>query len=332
MVAGASQNLPGAMDLAADVYLRAPHSLPPASDQQLTSRARHVASDVRLGLGEPELMKRVHNAAASLRDVCSLSCLLVAILDAALSLMEADFGNVQLLNPLTGSLVLVTQSGFRSEFLEYFAVVNDDHSACGRAAKAGVQTVIADVTADPGFAPRCDIAAASGFRSVVSTPLVDYSGRLLGMVSTHFRRPLRPPCADLQVMELFGYLAGQQLAGQLGSADASDLGDSFGQAVLSALLDPGEGDGRGVGILSGLADKREDHAQASPGRASADDDMCDLPADFVHRLFSAGLSLESARSIIGAGPAADRIAAATDELDCIIREIRARAFRHAGGG
>jgi len=107
------------------------------------------------------------------------------------------------------------------EFLDYFAVVEDGHSACGRAAQASAQAVIADVTADPGFAPRREIAAASGFRAVQSTPLVDHGGRLIGMVSTHFRRPHRPSSADLQVMELYGDYAGEALTEHFGDQAAA---------------------------------------------------------------------------------------------------------------
>jgi hypothetical protein len=46
----------------------------------------------------------------------------------------------------------------------------------------------------------------------------------------------------------------------------------------------------------------------------------------VNRLFSVGLSLDSARSIAGNGPAGDRIAAATDEVDRMIRDIRTALF------
>lgn len=42
----------------------------------------------------------------------------------------------------------------------------------------------------------------------------------------------------------------------------------------------------------------------------------------MNRLFSAGLSLESARSIIGDGPACGRVAAAVSELDQTILDIR----------
>jgi signal transduction histidine kinase len=58
--------------------------------------------------------------------------------------------------------------------------------------------------------------------------------------------------------------------------------------------------------------------------------MSRFAEDVVHRLFSIGLSLESARSIVGKGPADDRLAAATGELDRAIREIRTTVFSHAG--
>lgn len=54
--------------------------------------------------------------------------------------------------------------------------------------------------------------------------------------------------------------------------------------------------------------------------------MPEFAGDIVNRLFSVGLSLESARSIVGNGPAGDRIAAATGEVDRIIRDIRTMLF------
>lgn len=55
----------------------------------------------------------------------------------------------------------------------------------------------------------------------------------------------------------------------------------------------------------------------------------DFAQDIVRRLFSVGLSLESARSIIGGGAAGDRLAAATDEIDGIIRHIRSVTLSRA---
>jgi GAF domain-containing protein len=113
--------------------------------------------------------------------------------------------------PATGSLLLVTQAGFGPECLGYFAVVEDVHSMCGRAARQGAQTAVADVRADPGFTPHREIAAATGFRAVQSTPLADYAGHLIGMVSTHFQRPHRPSDRDLRIMELYADFADEAL-------------------------------------------------------------------------------------------------------------------------
>jgi hypothetical protein len=48
--------------------------------------------------------------------------------------------------------------------------------------------------------------------------------------------------------------------------------------------------------------------------------------EVVNRLFSVGLSLESARSIVDEGPADDRLAAATREVDSLIRDVRTILF------
>src|SRR4051794_28159124 len=50
--------------------------------------------------------------------------------------------------------------------------------------------------------------------------------------------------------------------------------------------------------------------------------MSEFASYVVNRLFSVGLSLDSAHSIVGDGPAGDRVAVATDEVDQLIRDIR----------
>ncbi|MBO0817965.1 MAG: GAF and ANTAR domain-containing protein, partial [Actinobacteria bacterium] len=156
------------------------------------------------------------------------------VLEGALSLAGADRGSLQLVTPAGGELLIVAQHGFGSEFLEHFAVVEDDHSACGRVAKRRAQTVIADVMTDPGFAPHRAIAAASGFRAVLSTPLIDRDGRLIGVVSAHYRRPYCPTERDRQVMQRYGELAGWVVAEHLAGSPAGRAGIWTG-AVAAAL-------------------------------------------------------------------------------------------------
>jgi hypothetical protein len=150
----------------------------------------------------------------------ALGALLDEVLEFALTLLRAERGNVQLADPATGALRIAAQRGFSAEFLAYFAAVTDDRSACGRAAQHHAQVVITDVTTDPGFAPHREIALASGFRAVQSTPLVNRAGHLVGMVSTHYPRPTTPSRRDLQIINRFGALAGESLSALLTGAQA----------------------------------------------------------------------------------------------------------------
>jgi len=109
--------------------------------------------------------------------------------------------------------------------------VADDRSACGRAAQQHAQVVITDVTTDPGFAPHREIALASGFRAVQSTPLVNRAGRLVGMLSTHYPRPTIPPRHDLQIVSRFGALVGESLSTLLNEAQADGFLPHSGTAT-----------------------------------------------------------------------------------------------------
>jgi GAF domain len=298
MAASGSRNLLRLLEQAEPVCRSPAGRLSSADGQALVRQAGHLASFVRFSLDEPEAMRHMQRVAENLHDSSRLDALLPKVLDGALSLTGADFGNVQLLDPATGALTIVTQSGFGSEFTDYFAVVDDDHSACGRAARHGAQTVIADVTTDRGFAPHREIAAAAGFRAVQSTPLADSAGRLVGMVSTHFRRPGRPSGRDLRVVELYGDLAGEAVARHLGPA----LGDAVPRLAGDDGDDP---------------QSRLHEQLALPETA-----LAEFAGEVVHQLFAAGLSLASAQALVGDGAAGDRVAAAINELDRAIRDIQ----------
>ena len=136
------------------------------------------------------------------------------ILRTAVAVDGADYGDVQWYEPETSALHLVAAQGFDEEFLTYFAVVADVSTPCGLAAQKGTITILEDTETDPGFAPHRAIAARANFRSARSVPLRAHSGQLLGMLSTHWREPLRArqpwggasrACADLaaNVLEQF---------------------------------------------------------------------------------------------------------------------------------
>jgi hypothetical protein len=177
----------------------------------LARQVEQFAGWIRFDLDQPLLARRLYAATKDLREIPEPGRLLAKALEGALDLAGADRGNIQVLDPATGSLRIAAQHGFGAEFLDHFAVVDDDRSACGRAAKQAAQTVIADVNVDASFGPHRHIAASSAFRAVISTPLIERSGRLLGVVSTHYPRPYSPPAGDLEVLKQYGYLVGQMM-------------------------------------------------------------------------------------------------------------------------
>jgi signal transduction histidine kinase/CheY-like chemotaxis protein len=129
---------------------------------------------------------------------------LASILGAAISVTGADKGNIQLFDPKSGSLVIVAHHGFEEPFLNFFAGVRDDISACGTALRSGRRVVVEDVTQSEIFAgrPSLDVLLEAGVRAVQSTRLVNSAGNLLGMISTHFAQPRRPGEREFRIMDL----------------------------------------------------------------------------------------------------------------------------------
>ncbi|MGO8696843.1 MAG: PAS domain S-box protein [Limisphaerales bacterium] len=129
---------------------------------------------------------------------------LESILDAAISILGADKGNLQLADS-TGTLIIRAQRGFDEPFLAFFNSLEIQHrSACGAAMRSGRRTVAEDVTVSDLFkeGPAKDVLLAAGVRAVQSTPLLASGGNLLGVVSTHFARPHLPAERQLRLMDL----------------------------------------------------------------------------------------------------------------------------------
>jgi hypothetical protein len=207
-------------------YHRSAATLRNSGREHLARQAEQFAARVRFHLDDPEAAQRLYTMSRDLRYASHPGQLLGKALDRAMSLLAAKRGNVQILDPADGTLKIIAQHGFSAEFLEYFAVIDDDRSACGRAASHRAQTVIPDVRTDPGFAAHRDIAAASGFRAVQSTPLIDHAGRVVGVLSTHYPHPYRPPARDLRLMRHYGQLVASIMTQRLGSSPQLQVGSA----------------------------------------------------------------------------------------------------------
>ncbi|HEU5459814.1 MAG TPA: GAF domain-containing protein, partial [Pyrinomonadaceae bacterium] len=126
------------------------------------------------------------------------------ILNVAIEITGADKGIVQLLDPTSGALTIVTQSGFDEPFLTFFANIENGESAWSTAMDSQQRVIVEDVTDSDLFAgrPSLEILSDAGVRAVQSLPLMSSTAKLLGVISTHFSEPRRPSEQELRLMDL----------------------------------------------------------------------------------------------------------------------------------
>ncbi|MFL6605564.1 MAG: ATP-binding protein [Steroidobacteraceae bacterium] len=176
-----------------------------AREEQLRENQRQLAWEV-------DSMRRLHELVNRLLGCNDLQTALEEVLDAAIALLEADMGNVQLFHPQTGELQIVAHRGFQQDFLDHFRSAGADQSAvCGRVAARKQRVIVEDVQVDPDFAPHRAVAASARFRAVQSTPVTSRNGELLGVLSTHFRNPHRPAESALRMVDLYARQAAEFL-------------------------------------------------------------------------------------------------------------------------
>ena len=211
LTGAAGLRLQVALESAEAAFVKSAARLRSSGQLERARRIERYAASARFDLDEPTLARQLYGTVGRLRQIGQLEILAELLLEKMLSLARADRGNVQLADPVSGALRIIAHHGFDAEFLAYFAVVEDDLSACGRAAKRNAHVVISDVITDKRFGPHRGIATASGFRAVQSMPLVDKDGQLVGVVSTHYPDPYAPSSRDLRIMRRYADLVGQVL-------------------------------------------------------------------------------------------------------------------------
>jgi PAS domain S-box-containing protein len=154
-----------------------------------------------------ESLMRLQELSTRMIGAGDFSRLLEEILNAAIGITNADMGNIQLVE--AGALKIVAQRGFDARFRDFFSAVHDGRSACGAAMQDGRRVIVEDVLTSPIFAgtSALEIMLAGNVRAVQSTPLVSRSGRVLGVFSTHFRKPQRQNERELHMLDLLARIA-----------------------------------------------------------------------------------------------------------------------------
>lgn len=159
---------------------------------------------------EVAALTRLNQATARMWCVGSVEEGLEEILSAAIDLMGAHKGYIQLFDETRQVLSNAAQIGFDRSFLETVREVSaKGDTTCARALRTRKRVVVEDVEADDWCVELCGAAREADFRALQSTPIFDRNGKLLGMISTHFGWPQKFREADLERLDLYASQAAE---------------------------------------------------------------------------------------------------------------------------
>lgn len=152
-----------------------------------------------------ELLQQVSMHLARAEDCQSLYD---HIMDAAVAIMRSDCASMQMYYPergRAGELHLLAFRGFDPEAVRFWEWVRADSGCtCGQALRTGQRAIAADVETCEFMAGTPDRSAylAAGMCAAQSTPLFSRAGKLVGMISTHWKRPHQPSERDLRLLDV----------------------------------------------------------------------------------------------------------------------------------
>jgi signal transduction histidine kinase len=126
------------------------------------------------------------------------------VLNGAIILTKADAGTIQILNQEKQRLEMVASKGFKKSFTNYFEFVDAaSGTSCGTALRKKERVFIdfdVPTAQDPDGSLKMHVE--EGFLSAQSTPLITHSGKVLGMVTTHFKKRQRPGDRELYFIDV----------------------------------------------------------------------------------------------------------------------------------
>ncbi|HEU5430893.1 MAG TPA: ATP-binding protein, partial [Thermomicrobiales bacterium] len=161
-------------------------------------------SEVKLALDLADA-RRLQRVSTQLIQEDDIELLYAQIVDAAVALMRADCGSMQMFFPERNELLLLTEKGLAPESAAFWKWVRaDSASVCGAALAGGKRVIVPDIETCAFMVDTDDLSYSrlSGIRAVQSTPLLSRDGRAVGMISTHWRDVHEPADRELRLVDV----------------------------------------------------------------------------------------------------------------------------------
>lgn len=147
-------------------------------------------------------LKRLQEMSARLSTGLELAPILEETIRTAAALVGTDRGLLSLCDPEQEGLRLGASLGFDDDLVRLIESVPPGGGARGMCLQERRRIVVEDVETDPLFEPYREAARQAGFRAVHSTPMVTRSGRVIGVLSTHFRERHCPSDREMHLIDL----------------------------------------------------------------------------------------------------------------------------------
>ncbi len=163
----------------------------------------------------------------------TLAAGLSTILNDAIALQGAEFGNIQLAID-DNTLAIVEHRGFdRPSLRSLRRLARDDGAASARAFAARRPVVIPDLSKDTALAPYHQLANTMGVRAMQSTPLIASDDKCIGVVSTHFANVHTPTEIEMATLQQYGLVAADFIVSKTAGEDLAALADACFRRLLA---------------------------------------------------------------------------------------------------
>jgi signal transduction histidine kinase/PAS domain-containing protein len=148
--------------------------------------------------------KLLQDISAQLIQAQDADALYRRILEAAVKLMQASKGTLQLFDASTAELRLIASHAIDPKLHAAFATVTSESgTSCALALRTHKRAIVTDFAQGDYLTSRAGEAhRAAGVLAAQTTPLLTRSGELLGMMSTHWDQPREPGERELRMMDI----------------------------------------------------------------------------------------------------------------------------------
>lgn len=203
-------------------------------------------------------LQRLHKLSTRLLGEETFEAVLQRALMAAMELLKATKGTLQLYDPKPNALHMVAQVGFDESFLHEFQHMPLDLATCGAAYQRQRRVIVENVGTDTEFSHLAPLYARHHVVSAQSTPLFAGDRRVLGVLTTYSTDAGKATDEQLRVLDLYADQAARTI-----EVKQSEIALRLSKLDLETQVSDGEQKLRDFAAKLATVEERERRALAS---------------------------------------------------------------------